>query len=289
MAIEVSLVPRTVPLVEGMTVRRVLPLRGGRMLGPFAFLDEIPPTEFGPGKNGDVGPHPHIGLSTLSYLFEGRIIHRDSLGNVQAITPGDVNWMTAGKGIVHSERIPSEDRDRGARIHLLQAWVALPVGMEEVDPSFQHHAAESLPRFEVNGVKVHLVAGSAFGRSADVRISSRLFYFCAEMEQGQKLDFDPEFQESGFYLLSGEIEVEGQVFSAPKLIVFKPGSPIRINSKQASRGVLLGGDRLDGQRTIYWNFVSSSKDRIEQAKRDWRAQVMPKIPGETEFIPLPEA
>lgn len=278
---------REVKLVGDMNVRRILPFRARRMVGPFAFLDEMGPIDLKPGASGDVPPHPHIGLSTVTYLFSGELMHRDSIGSQQVIYPGDVNWMTAGKGIAHSERIPLHLREKGSQLHGIQAWVALPLEAEETEPTFDHYDASVLPKFTENGVQISLIAGSVFGRTSPVKTHSRLFYFETRFEEGQLLKFDSDTQESAFYLIRGRIVVEEQTFQAPLLIVFKAGAKVQIHAKEASHGLFLGGTKLEGPRIIWWNFVSSSQERIEKAKQAWRDQKFSRIPEETEFVPLP--
>ena len=284
--IERIIEPHIVPLVGALTVNRVLP-RGGRGVGPFFFLDHFGPWMHEPGSSAlDVPPHPHTGLSTLTYLFEGEILHRDSLGNVQPILPGEVNWMTAGKGVVHSERVPLERSGERFQVQGLQAWVALPESHETIDPWFSHHDHASVPRWAAEGVSYALLAGEALGRQSPVQCYSRLFYLMIEAEVGRRIEFDPEGQEACFYLLSGEVTVDGQKIRGPSLIIFKPGTSVAIASESPVRGAFLGGENI-GPRHMEWNFVSSSRERIEQAKRDWREQKFQKIPGETEWIPLP--
>jgi len=289
MSIELVIPIREVPLIGGMNVRRILPYRAKRSVGPFTFLDEMGPFEIQPGDqlHGDVPPHPHIGLSTVTYLFEGEVLHRDSIGSKQSILPGDVNWMTAGKGIVHSERMPDHVRKNGGTLHGLQAWVALPNDKEEKDPSFVHHGQETLPTFDLSGIECQLIAGEALGRTSPVEIDSKLFYFSLRMSAGNKLKFDPAHQEAALYLVRGEIKTDGQTFTAPAMLVFKPNDVIEVEAKDESLAVMFGGEPL-GERYIYWNFVSSSQERIEAAKARWRKQEFPTVPGETEFVPLPE-
>jgi redox-sensitive bicupin YhaK (pirin superfamily) len=286
-AIEQVVEARETTLVGDLKVHRILPYRTRRMVGPFTFLDEMGPLEVLSGNSGDVPPHPHIGLATVTYLFDGELMHRDGLGTERMIRPRDVNWMTAGSGIVHSERIPAEYRTGGKCFHGLQAWVALPLEFEEVSPSFDHYGKEALPVFKQGASTIHLIAGSAFGKTSPVKTLSKLFYFDAEIPAGSVLEFDSESQEAAFYLLSGSISIDGQVFEKQGLIVFKAGSKIRVEARGDSHGMFLGGAPLDGPRYIYWNFVSSSKERIEKAKQDWREQRFAKVPGETDFVPLP--
>lgn len=286
--IEMIIQPRDAK-AGAMQVRRILPYRSRRMVGPFTFLDEMGPLQLSPSSTaGDVPAHPHIGLSTVTYLFSGEMHHRDSLGTDLIIRPGDLNWMTAGKGIVHSERIPRALREQNGALHGLQAWVALPLRVEDSEPSFQHFSREQLPSFEINRCQIHLIAGSAFGRSAPVTTESKLFYFEARLPAQQKLAFDPEDQEAAMYLLNGEVRLGETTVKAPALVVFKNNTPLEIESVATSHMVFLGGKALDGDRFIWWNFVSSSKSKIEDAKTQWSEQKFPAVPGETEFTPLPK-
>jgi len=271
----------------GIEVRRVLPWGGGRMVGPFIFLDQLGPVEFRPGQGIDVRPHPHIGLATVTYLFEGELVHRDSLGVVQTIRPGDVNWMTAGRGIVHSERTGPERRASGQRMHGLQSWVALPREYEEAEPAFDHTPAAKLPEQDGDGVKLRVIAGRAFGLASPVRVFSETFYVDVAMSAGAALDIPEEYAESAAYVLLGTVATEGRDFGASTLVIFAAGSKARLVAKEASRVALLGGAPL-GERHIWWNFVSSSSTRIEQARRQWADGAFPPVPGETESIPLPE-
>ena len=274
-------------LGDGFEVQRVLPWGGGRMVGPFIFLDQMGPVVFAPGKGVDVRPHPHIGLATVTYLFEGEILHRDSLGFVQPIRPGEVNWMTAGRGIAHSERTVPEIRAAGHRLWGLQSWVALPDGREEDEPSFLHFASDQLPRIERDGVAICLIAGSAFGEVAPVPALSPMFYADASMPIRSQLTLPAEHEERAAYIVQGALEIDGEVFNAGTLLIFTPGARAEITAFGNSRIALLGGAPL-GERHIWWNFVSSSEARIETAKRDWREERFASVPGETERIPLPE-
>jgi hypothetical protein len=272
----------------GFEVRRVLPWGGGRMVGPFIFLDQMGPVDFAPGQGIDVRPHPHIGLATVTYLFEGELVHRDSLGVVQAIRPGDVNWMTAGRGIVHSERTSPEIRASGQRMHGLQSWVALPGEYEEAEPAFDHTPAAKLPERDGDGVKLRVIAGRAFGLASPVRVFSGMFYVDAAMSVGAILNIPDEYAERAAYVLQGTVTAEQRDFGAGTLLIFANGSKAQLVANGASRVALLGGASLEGKRHIWWNFVSSSRERIEQAKRQWAYGAFPQVPGETEFIPLPE-
>ena len=279
-------------LVGGFKVRRVLPYSQRRMVGPFIFLDQMGPEVLRAGAGLDVAPHPHIGLATVTYLFEGELLHRDSLGVVQMIRPGEVNWMTAGSGIAHSERTPTELRQTGKKLFGLQSWVALPTRDEETEPTFAHHEAAELPIIEGEGKRVCLIAGSLYGARSPVVTRSELFYADVMLEAGAILQLPTEHEERAVYIVSGSIELptEGHVFNASELLVFKPGEAITLCARNESpaRLMLLGGAPLDGARHIWWNFVSSSKERIEQAKEDWQEGRFSPVPDETEFIPLPE-
>jgi len=258
-------------------------------LGPFCFFDHLGPSELPVGHGLDVRPHPHIGLATVTYVIEGEIIHRDSLGFEQAIRPGAVNWMTSGRGITHSERTSTQLRQTGSRLHVAQLWVALPTLHEEMAPEFHHHPAATLPEIEVEGTRVRLLAGSAYGATSPVRTFSPLFYAEAELAAGASLSLPAGHDERGVYALSGALSHAGQAIEARALAIFRPGGTPAIQAEEPSRVLLLGGSPPDGPRYIEWNFVSSSLQRIEQAKRDWRAGLFPKVPGdEVEFIPLPE-
>lgn len=278
--------PREVKLVGELRVNRILPFRERRMVGPFIFLDEMNAviSDHDPTA-GDILPHPHIGLSTLTYLFEGEIMHRDSLGTKQRIVPGEVNWMTAGKGIVHSERIPPDVRLNATLMHGMQAWIALPLDREECEPDFQHHS--EVPTLMVGDAKVKVIAGNAFGATSPVRISSPLFYFKAELPQGETLTFNPNGQECGVYLVTGSVTVNGEQFVKPVLLVFDDVESVSITASEDTLCLFLGGERMDGHRHIYWNFVSSSGERIEEAKQAWREQRFDPVPDETEWVPLP--
>lgn len=276
-AVELVLAARGADLPGGLHVLRALPQARRRMVGPFVFLDQMGPAEFATGQEVKILSHPHIGLSTVTYLFEGEGVHRDSLGVVQKILPGDVNWMTAGKGIVHAEQL------RGPRAFGIQIWVALPKQFEEMDPTFHHHDAAELPLIEDGGTRIRIVAGSLFGKRSPVRTHSELFYADVTLAAGAKVKLSAEHHERAAYVVSGDV-----AFSPGELAVFRPGEEVVLEAKSDSRVLLLGGEPLEGPRHIYWNFVSSSKERIEQAKTDWQAQAFAKVPGETEVIPLPE-
>jgi redox-sensitive bicupin YhaK (pirin superfamily) len=272
----------------GFEVGRVLPFPQQRMVGPFVFFDHMGPATFQPGfpRTVDVRPHPHIGLSTLSYLFEGEMTHRDSVGSEIAIRPGEVNWMTAGSGITHSERFETL-REHGGTMDGIQTWLALPVEFEETAPAFSHHEGDELPLYQGDGLTARLVAGSAFGVKAAVPVFSPLFYVHWELAAGVKAGLPAEYPERAAYVAKGSVEVDGQVIHAGQMAVFAPGDTIAFTAIEPSTVMLLGGEPV-GERFIEWNFVSSSKDRIEQAKADWRAGRM-KLPDldNGEFIPLP--
>jgi len=272
----------------GFEVGRVLPHAERRMVGPFIFFDHFGPAHFAQGlpRSVDVRPHPHIGLSTVTYLFEGEIMHRDSLGIEQAIRPGEVNWMTAGSGITHSERF-ERARAEGGNMHGIQAWVALPKEHEEARPGFRHHGAADLPTYEGGGLWARLIAGEAFGAKSAVETSSPLFYVHWRLAAGAKAQLPAEYPERAAYVASGCVEVDGQRFGPGRMLVFAPGQPILFTAVEPAMVMLLGGEPV-GERFIEWNFVSSSKERIAQAKADWRAGRM-KLPDldNSEFIPLP--
>jgi redox-sensitive bicupin YhaK (pirin superfamily) len=274
-------------LGDGFEVQRVLPWGGGRMVGPFIFLDQMGPAVFAPGRGLDVRPHPHIGLATVTYLFEGEILHRDNLGFVQPIRPGEVNWMTAGRGIAHSERTAPELRSLGHRLFGLQSWVALPAGHEEDEASFHHYDVTSLPAWSREGVDFRLIAGELFGAVSPVPAHSTMFYADVAMTVRSTLTLDAAHEERAAYIVQGALEVDEQVFNAGTLLIFTPGEAVDITAFGNSRIALLGGAPV-GERHIWWNFVSSSLERIESAKRDWKEGRFPAIPGETGFIPLPE-
>jgi redox-sensitive bicupin YhaK (pirin superfamily) len=271
----------------GFEVGRVLPFTRRHMVGPFIFFDHIGPTTFAAGipKTVDVRPHPHIGLATVTYLFAGEIMHRDSVGVQQAIQPNEVNWMIAGRGITHSERF-EKARAQGGPMHGIQAWVALPNEHEETEPSFGHFGAEALPVHEDAGVRTRLLAGSAFGLTAGVKTHSPLFYAHWQLQPGARAALPPDFSERALYIAAGEIEARGQRYGAGKMLVFDKGEDTSISATQSATIMALGGEPV-GERFIEWNFVSSSKERIEQAKADWRAGRM-KLPDHDnqEFIPL---
>jgi redox-sensitive bicupin YhaK (pirin superfamily) len=271
----------------GFAVRRVLPAAGARMIGPFIFFDHLGPLSLPPGEGLDVRPHPHIALATVTYLFAGSLMHRDSLGSVQEIRPGDVNWMTAGCGIVHSERSPEAERKRGVRAHGIQSWVALPDGHEEDAPDFQHHPASSLPCASFDGVELRVIAGEAFGRRSPTRVLCPTLYVDGLVSCGARLDIGADYAEQALYVAEGEIEVSGVRGAEGELLVLESGHAVTLHARQTARVILLGGERFATPRFIWWNFVASSLERIEMAKRDWTDGRFAPVPGESEFIPLP--
>ncbi|MFL6661168.1 MAG: pirin family protein [Rhizobacter sp.] len=290
-ALDVVVVPRTHDLGDGFEVRRALPSVQRRMVGPFVFLDQMGPVVFAPGRGIDVRPHPHIGLATVTYLFSGEIVHRDSLGSVQPIRPGEVNWMTAGRGIVHSERTGPEVRARGSSLAGLQCWVALPQRDEEGEPGFVHVGADELPVERGEGITARVIAGEFFGRRAPVPVKWPLFYVDVQLQPGAKLVVPAAYAEQAVYLVEGVLDLgrDGR-YEPGQLLVAKRGAALTLAAAGSApaRLMLLGGEPMDGPRFLGWNFVASSAERIEQAKADWRAGRFPTVPGETEFIPLPD-
>jgi len=273
--------------LEGVTVNRVWPTARRRLIGPFIFLDHLQPVALAAGRGLDVPPHPHIGLATVTYLFAGELMHRDSLGIVQPIRPGDLNWMTAGRGIAHSERSSDTGRARSSRIHGMQAWVALPRASEREEPRFEHVGSDELPRFTVGDAHLTLIAGTAYGRTAPVTTASSLFYIEARLAAGSALEVPAELGERGVFIVEGEIAIDGTRHAAGNLLVLKPSRHCRIDSLGATRLMLLGGAPLDGERLIWWNFVASDAALIEAAKVDWAEGRFPTVPGETERMSLP--
>jgi redox-sensitive bicupin YhaK (pirin superfamily) len=272
----------------GFEVGRILPFAQRRMVGPFIFLDHMGPADFAAGRGIDVRPHPHIGLATVTYLFEGELLHRDSLGSVQEIRPGEVNWMTAGRGIVHSERTDASIRSHASRIHGLQSWVALPCEAEETEPSFAHYDASALPKFEDAGVRATLVAGTAYGLKSSVITFSPTFYVHVELAAGAGIVLPPEHEERAAYIVKGNVEVEATIHGTGNLLVFDKGDAEIVAADGPVSLMLLGGANI-GPRHIWWNLVSSSLERMEATKADWRAGRMKLPPGDDrEFIPLPQ-
>ena len=272
----------------GFEVRRVLPAFSRQRVGPFIFFDHFGPVTFPPGHGMDVRPHPHIGLATVTYLFEGQMLHRDSLGSLQTIRPGDVNWMVAGRGIVHSERTPADARATGGSMHGLQLWVALPTELEEVEPRFEHRDMATLPVVERAGASLRVIAGSAYGVTAPTGVLSPTLYVDVTLAAGASVAVDGEHEDRAVYVVDGTVECAGQRLQPRAMTVLRPGADVSLSSDARARAVLIGGAPLPGARHIEWNFVSSSRERLERAKDDWRAGRFPKVPGDdVEFIPLP--
>ena len=278
----------------GFSVRRILPYASHRMVGPFIFFDHMGPAQFQPGQGITVRPHPHINLSTVTYLFSGKIEHRDSLGNDRVIEPGAINWMTAGRGIVHSERTPEPLLSEGSYVNGIQCWVALPEKDEEMEPNFTHHPAATLPEFKADDAQIKLLLGSAFGRTSPVEVYSPLFYMDANISKGGKLKLPVDGQESAVYVVEGAIKIDGVDIHEHAMAVGNKGCDLEIEATADSRLMILGGESL-GHREIFWNFVSSSKSRLEEVKAEWKpgprksSVRFPPIPGDDkEFIPLPE-
>ena len=285
--LEALITPRSRDIGDGFMVRRALPAAERRMVGPFVFFDQMGPVAFHPNQGLTVRPHPHIGLATVTYLFEGVIMHRDSLGTVQAIRPGEVNWMTAGRGIAHSERTPAEMRATGSRAFGIQVWVALPREHEETAPAFAHFGAKDLPVIEDAGARTRVIVGELFGAQSPVETFSEMFYAELDLKAGRSFVLQPEYSERAAYVAEGAVLYDGKRFEAGQLLVFSSGAEEKLSCEKASRLMLLGGEPV-GPRFLWWNFVSSSKERIDQAADDWQAGRFPPVPGETEFIPLPE-
>ncbi|RLU00089.1 MAG: pirin family protein [Ketobacter sp.] len=284
-AIELMIQPREADLGD-FSVRRVLPTRQRKMVGPWIFFDHMGPAEFAPGRGVNVRPHPHINLATVTYLFEGEILHRDSLGSLQAIRPGDINLMVAGKGIVHSERERPEITAQTHRLHGLQLWLALPGAQEEIEPAFYHYSSASIPALEREGVPIRVMMGTAFGVTSPVKTFADTLYVEAHLQPGQRLQL-PEAQERGVYVASGNLQAEDSALPEYSMTVFNNTPNVEVVAQTESRIAVIGGENL-GHRFIEWNFVSSRKERIAQAKADWQAQRFPKVTGdEEEFIPLP--
>jgi redox-sensitive bicupin YhaK (pirin superfamily) len=286
-ALELAIVPRVRDL-GGFEVRRALPHGKRQMVGPFIFFDQMGPVQFVAGHGIDVRPHPHIGLATVTYLFDGKIMHRDSEGNALAIVPGEMNLMTAGRGIAHSERTPDVERRNGQAMFGIQSWIALPQAEEETTPSFQHFDTGALPMVEDRGVTVRIIAGTAFGRTSPVGQLSSWLYAEVQLEPGAAAPLDPDVEERAIYVADGEVEIAGDRFTGPQLLIFRPGDRITVRAVSKARLMFLGGAALEGPRYIWWNFVSSRRERIESAKEDWKSGRFGPVPGETEFIPLPE-
>lgn len=284
-----TIIPERAANIGNFMVGRLLPFREKRMVGPFAFIDHMGPVEMAENENLDVPPHPHIGLSTLTYLFEGSIMHRDSLGSEIEITPGAVNWMTAGKGVVHSERTPVSLRGLRKSLHGLQIWVALPKHLENMEPSFHHTEKQEIPQFEMDGVSIKVIAGEVFGRKSPVPVYSNLYFL--ELKSGKKRKVklgDYLFGESGLYILEGKIFSEGNTYEPKQILVANDSKLCEFEMADNTTVYIFGGEAFPEERHIHWNFVASEKEIIEKAREDWKAQRFPKVPGETEFVPLPD-
>jgi redox-sensitive bicupin YhaK (pirin superfamily) len=272
----------------GFVVRRVLPAGVQQMVGPFIFLDHMGPTRFAPGYGIDVRPHPHIALATVTYLFEGTLEHRDSLGTVQEIRPGDVNWMSAGRGIAHSERTPQAARASGGHeVHGIQSWVALPDGHEDGEPTFVHYSASTLPRRAGEGIDLTIIAGEAFGLRSPVVTLWPTLYVHAQIARGATLEVPGDHGERAVYVVQGELAIGETTLTEGQLAVLEPGMNVTLRGLTPARTMLLGGEHFPTPRFIWWNFVASSQERIERAKERWERRQFPEVPGETEFIPLP--
>jgi redox-sensitive bicupin YhaK (pirin superfamily) len=282
--------PKQHDLGDGFVVRRMLPSARQRSVGPFVFFDHVGPVELAPGRGVDVRPHPHIGLSTMTYLFDGVFTHRDSLGVVQDIRPGAVNWMTAGSGVVHSERTPEPERSDGHRLHGVQFWVGLPKQDAQIAPSFSHHSVEDLPQWSVDDgrVRFRLVAGEAYGKRSPVPVHSRLFCLDVKLEAGSSLEVSTEHAERAIQVVEGEVEIDGIPLPMHTMLVLEQGTAAMIRVGADARLILFGGDPFPEARLIWWNFVAVSRELIDQARDDWKNNRFDQVPGETEFIPLPD-
>jgi redox-sensitive bicupin YhaK (pirin superfamily) len=286
-ALELVIVPRARDL-GGFEVRRALPHAKRQMVGPFIFFDQMGPAQFLAGAGMDVRPHPHIGLATVTYLFDGRVMHRDSEGNALEIEPGAMNLMTAGSGIAHSERTPAGARNSGGPLFGIQSWIALPQELEEGAAKFEHFDAGVLPSISDRGLRARIIAGSAFGQRSPVPTPFDWFYVEVLLEQDARAPLDPDYEERAVYVAEGTVEIAGERFEAPRLLIFRPSDRITLTAITPARLMLLGGAALEGPRYIWWNFVSSRRERIEEAKEDWKSGRFKLVPNETEFIPLPE-
>jgi redox-sensitive bicupin YhaK (pirin superfamily) len=272
----------------GFAVRRALPSIGRRLVGPFIFFDHMGPADMPLGTGIDVRPHPHIELATVTYLFDGEIDHRDSLGSMQTIRPGDVNWMIAGRGIVHSERSSPESRRSGVHIHGIQSWVALPIDRERTEPHFAHHPAATIPKVRLDGARLEIIAGTAYGETSPVGVLSPTLYVHAQLDTGARLPIDDTHEDRAVYVAEGVVTCDGRTLRPGAMLVLRPRASVTIAAEERSRVMIVGGGKLSGERHIEWNFVSSSKERIERAKGDWQNGRFPKVPGDdVEFIPLP--
>jgi hypothetical protein len=273
--------------LEGLTVNRVWPTPRRRLIGPFIFLDHLLPVDLPAGTGLDVPPHPHIGLATVTWLFAGELMHADSLGFRQPIRPGELNWMTAGRGITHSERSTDDHRARDSQMHAIQAWVALPSETESAAPTFEHVDAADLPLIAIDGARLRLIAGEAYGHTAPVTIASPLFYVEATLDAGRELDFPPQMGERGIYIVSGQISIDGYDYLAGRMLALDNDRPCRIHAGPTTQLMLLGGEALDGDRLIWWNFVASDQATIDTARKDWADRRFPSVPGDDEVMPLP--
>jgi len=285
--IDVVITP-TAKNIGDFDVRRALPARERQRIGPFIFFDQMGPVEFRTGQAMDVRPHPHIGISTITWLFAGEIRHQDSLGIDLVIRPGEVNWMTAGRGIVHSERSPKSSRRAKAKLAGIQAWMALPLAKEEIEPAFYHYSADELPCYQQEGIRLVLIAGQAFGQRSPIKTESDTFYAELRLDKDTSFVLPADIPERGIYVYEGSITIGGTTFNSGTLTVLKPGLAVELTATDDALCMLLGGAPLEGERHLYWNFVSSSKARIEKAKQDWRENRFPLVPGDHEYIPLPE-
>ena len=293
-SIETMIVPRARD-IGGFEVRRALPAPKRQMVGPFIFFDQMGPAEFLTGQGIDVRPHPHIGLATVTYLYDGEFQHRDSLGTDQMIYPGEVNWMIAGNGVTHSERTSAETRQGASRLFGIQTWVALPEDREEIDAGFEHHGKDALPFLEGEGKQVRLIIGNAYGEKAPTSTFSDMFYADAVLEAGALLPMPDDHEDRGIYVVDGSVEIAGESFDAGRMMVFRPGDAMTLKAGPAgARLILLGGETLSGPRYVWWNFVASSREKIDAAKQawaegDWAHGRFQLPPGDTaEFIPLPD-
>ena len=268
-------------------VRRLLPSTARRSVGPFVFWDHFGPVTLPAGNNMDVRPHPHIGLATVTWLFEGEIMHRDSLGCIQNIKPGAVNWMTAGRGIVHSERTPDERRNQPNPLHGLQIWLGLPDEHEDAEPEFHHYPAESLPTVSLDGINFDLIAGSALGAESPVRVFSPLCYLAAKLSPGQHMDWPRQYAEQAVYVVEGSVDIDGSEVSAYNMAVLPDAESVRIGSMNGARIAILAGEPI-GERFLWWNFIASSRERLQEAAKIWADGGFERVPGDDEFIPLPE-
>ena len=280
--------PRVHDLGDGFLVRRAVPSMQARSVGPFVFVDHMGPVVFEAGQGMDVRPHPHIGLATVTFLWSGAIHHRDTLGSSQTIRPGDVNWMTSGRGIAHSERTPAAERASGIEAHGMQTWVALPKAHEETDPAFYHHPAASLPQQRRDGAWLRVIAGRAYGEESPVKVFADTLNVAIDLEPDAQIVLDNSHAERALYILEGQAQLDGADIPARHLVIPDPGSRPVLRARTPLKAMLLGGEPLDGHRHLWWNFVSSSKERIEQAKQDWLDGRFGRIEGDDEFIPLPQ-